>query len=123
MLDRCRQCQISLNIKKCIFSAPFGIFLGHVVCKQGLLVDPAKIVVIVNLAPLKLVHQMKSTLGHTRYYRNLIIRGYAQITTPMENFLMKDTMYQCNDECHQSLDILKEKMVTASILVFPDWDK
>jgi hypothetical protein len=43
MLDRCRQCQISLNIKKCIFSTPFGILLGHVVCKQGLLVDPIKL--------------------------------------------------------------------------------
>jgi hypothetical protein len=38
MLDRCRQCQSSLNLKKCIFCAPFGILLGHVVCKQGLLV-------------------------------------------------------------------------------------
>jgi hypothetical protein len=55
MLDRCRQCHISLNIKKCIFNAPFGILLGHVVCKQGLLVDPAKIVVIVNLPPPKSV--------------------------------------------------------------------
>jgi hypothetical protein len=25
MLDRCRQCHISLNIKKCIFNPPFGI--------------------------------------------------------------------------------------------------
>jgi hypothetical protein len=33
MLERCRQCHISLNIKKCIFSTPFGILLGHVVCK------------------------------------------------------------------------------------------
>jgi hypothetical protein len=48
MLDRCRQCQISLNLKKCIFFAPFGILLGHVVCKQGLLVDPTKIIVIVG---------------------------------------------------------------------------
>jgi hypothetical protein len=55
MLDRCKQCQISLNIKKCIFSAPFWILLGHVVCKQGLLVDPAKIVFIVNLPPPKSV--------------------------------------------------------------------
>jgi hypothetical protein len=51
MLDRCRQYHISLNLKKCIFCAPFGILLGHVVCKQGLLVDPAKIVVIVNFPP------------------------------------------------------------------------
>jgi hypothetical protein len=30
MLDRCRKCQISLNLKKCISSPPFGILLGHV---------------------------------------------------------------------------------------------
>jgi hypothetical protein len=56
ILDRCRQCHFSLNIKKCIFSAPFGIWLGNVVCKQGLLVNHAKIVFIVNLPPPKLVH-------------------------------------------------------------------
>jgi hypothetical protein len=33
MLDRCRQCQILLNLKKCIFCTLFGIFLGYVVCK------------------------------------------------------------------------------------------
>jgi hypothetical protein len=53
MLERCRQCHISLNIRKFIFSTPFGILLGHIVCKQGLIVDLAKIVVIVNLPPPK----------------------------------------------------------------------
>jgi hypothetical protein len=33
MLERCRKCQISLNIKKFIFGTPFGILLGHIVCK------------------------------------------------------------------------------------------
>jgi hypothetical protein len=99
MLDMCRQCQISLNINKCIFNAPFGIFLGHVVCKQGLLVDPAKIVVIVNLPPLDSVWQLKSTLGHTGYYKKFI-RGYTQITALMEKLLKKDIKYQWNDECH-----------------------
>ena len=55
MLNKCRQHQISLNLKKCIFCAPFGILLGHVVCKQGLMMDPAKIAIIVNLPPLKSV--------------------------------------------------------------------
>jgi len=43
MFDQCRQCQIALNLKKCILCSSFGIFLGHVVCKQGLIMDPAKI--------------------------------------------------------------------------------
>ena len=32
MLEQCRQFQISLNLKKCIFCAPFCILLSHVVC-------------------------------------------------------------------------------------------
>ena len=49
MLEICQQHHISLNSKKCIFCAPFGILLGHIVCKQGLLVDPVKITLILSL--------------------------------------------------------------------------
>jgi len=31
MLDTCRRYQITLNLKKCMFSIPFGNLLGHVV--------------------------------------------------------------------------------------------
>jgi hypothetical protein len=51
MLDKCRQSQIALNLKKCIFFSPFRVMLGHIVCKQGLLVDPSKIAIIVDLPP------------------------------------------------------------------------
>jgi hypothetical protein len=86
------------------------------------LVDPTKVVVIVNLPPPKSVRQLKNRLGNTNYYRKFI-RGYVQIIVPMEKLLKKDIKYQWNEECQQSLDILKEKMVTAPILVFPDWLK
>ena len=62
---------------------PIGILLGHIVCKQGLLVDPTKIIVIVNLPAPKIVCQLREMLGHTGYYRKFI-KGYVQITTPME---------------------------------------
>jgi len=121
ILERSKQLQISLNIKKCIFGTPFGILLGHIVWKQGLLVDLAKITVIVNLPTPKTVHQQRETLGHTGYYRKFI-KGYAQTTTLMEKLLIKDTNYQWNDECQHGLDTLKEMMVTAPILVFPYWE-
>ena len=92
MLERCKKCKISLNIKKCIFETPFRILLGHIVCKKGLLVDHAKIAVFVNLPPPNLVCQLRETLGHTSYYRKFI-KGYAQITTPMEKLLKKDIRF------------------------------
>jgi hypothetical protein len=74
MLDKCMQCQISLNLKKCIFFSPFGVLLGHIVCKHGLLVDPSKIVIIVDLPPPTSVRQMCTALGHNGYYRKFIKR-------------------------------------------------
>lgn len=53
MLDTCRKYQISLNLKKCNFCVPYGILLGHVICKKGMMVDPTKTIFIINLDPLK----------------------------------------------------------------------
>ena len=122
MLNTCLKYQISLNLKKCIFCIPYGILLGHVICKQGLMVDPAKIAVIINLEPPKNVKQLHATLGHTGYYRKSI-KAYVQITASMEKLLKKDVTFCWDDDFQKSSDVLQEKMVTAPILVFPDWKK
>ena len=69
MLERCRKQQISLNLKNCIFCAPFGIFLGHIVCKEDMLFDYANIMVIVDFLAPKRVKQLRATLGHIGYQR------------------------------------------------------
>jgi len=84
------------------------------------MVDLMRIAVIINLEVPRSVKQLRTTLGHTGYYREFI-KSYAQITTPMEKLLKKDAMFCWNDECQKSLDVLKEK--TSPILVFPDWKK
>ena len=76
MLERCHYYQIDLNLRKCIFCAPFGDLLGHMVCHDGILVDPAKIAIILDLPPPTKVKQLRETLGHTGYYRKFI-KGYA----------------------------------------------
>jgi hypothetical protein len=73
MLDKYRQCQIDLNMKKCIFFSPFGVLLGHIVCKKGLLVDPSKITIIVDLLPPTIVKQLCTALGHIGYYMKFIM--------------------------------------------------
>jgi hypothetical protein len=41
----------------------------------------------------------------------------------MEKILKKDCQFSWTEECQQSFDTLKQKMVTAPILVFRDWSK
>ena len=56
------------------------------------------------------------------YYRKFI-QGYALITTPLEKFLKKDVSFFWDDECQKSFELFKEKMVSALILIFLDWEK
>ena len=64
MLECCRKIQLSLNIKKCIFATPIVILLEHVVCKEGIKVDLAKIKVIIDLKPPTNPKQIIIFLGH-----------------------------------------------------------
>ena len=52
-----------------------------------------KVAIILDLPPPTSVTQLISVLGHTGYYRKFI-RGYAEITTPMEKLLKKDAKFQ-----------------------------
>ena len=72
MSNRCRQFHISLNLKKCIFCTPFRVLLGHIVCCDGVLVDPIKIVVTPNLPVPTNFYILQSTLGDMGYYCGLI---------------------------------------------------
>ena len=119
MLERCWQHHIALKSKKCIFCTPFGMLLGHIVCKQGFLVDSANIVLILSLPPPRNVKQLRAMLGHIGYYHKFIY-GYATIRAPMDRFLKKDVIFVWSQECQESFDTLKAKMASAPILVFPD---
>ena len=101
MLEWCRQHQIALNSKKCIFCAPFGILLGHIVCKEGLLVDPMKIALILSLPLSTNVNMLCATMGHMGYYHKFI-RGYTTINAPLEKLLKKDIAFEWTPECQGS---------------------
>ena len=69
------------------------MLLGHIVCHDDILVDPVKVVIILDLQLATSITQLRSLLGHTGYYRKFI-RGYAEITAPIEKLLKKDAKFQ-----------------------------
>ena len=68
---------------------PYRILLGHIVCKEGIKVDFAKIKIILNLKPPMNPKQVRVLLGHTGYYRKFI-RYYSDMTYPLEELLRED---------------------------------
>ena len=52
------------KFEKVYFCAPFGALLGHVVYGDGILVDPTKIAIILDLPAPTIVKELRATLGH-----------------------------------------------------------
>jgi hypothetical protein len=91
MLEICRHIHLSLNIKKCIFSTPMGILLGHIVCKDIIKIDMSKIKVILNLKLLINQKQIKMFLRNIGYYRKFI-QHYSNITFSIDELLKKEVL-------------------------------
>ena len=65
------------------------ILLGHIVCKEGIKVDFAKIKIILDLKPPVNPKQVRILLGHIGYYRKFI-RHYSDMTYLLEELLKEN---------------------------------
>jgi len=63
VLERCEETNLVLNFEKCHFMVDQGIVLGHVISKNGISVDPAKIYIISQLPYPSSVKEVRSFLG------------------------------------------------------------
>ena len=97
-----------------------GIVLGHRISVRGIEVDKAKIQVIEKLPPLTLVKGIRSFLGHARFYRRFI-KDFSKITKPLCSLLVKDTKFEFSEECLNSFNTPKEKLISALVIVVLNW--
>ncbi|GKA28743.1 reverse transcriptase domain-containing protein [Tanacetum coccineum] len=98
-----------------------GIVLGHKISKSGIEVDRANIDVITKLPYPTNLKGVKSFLGHAGFYQRFI-KDFSKIARPMTQLLMKDAKFIFSNECMQALNILKNKLTYAPIIVAPDWN-
>ena len=92
-----------------------GIVLGHVISKKGIEVDKAKIDLIENLSPYKLVKKVHSFLGHASFYRRFI-KNFSQITHLLMNLLAKEVKFEFTPEFFESFEHLKKELTSAPIM-------
>ncbi|XP_073318147.1 uncharacterized protein [Primulina huaijiensis] len=121
VLMRCEQTNLVLNWEKCHFMVQEGIVLEHKISEHGIEVDKAKVEVIKNLPPPTSIKRVRSFLGHTDFHLHFI-NDFSKIVKPLYSLLMKDVLFDFNSNCLQAYEDLKERLVTAPVLVAPDWD-
>ncbi|XP_070013347.1 uncharacterized protein [Nicotiana sylvestris] len=108
--------------EKCHFMVQEGIVLGHRESIKGIEVDRAKVDVIAKLPPPTSVKAIRSFLGHADFYQRCI-RDFSKIDNPLCKLLEKYHPFLFFDDCRIVFEELKKWLVTAPIIVSPDWEK
>eukprot|EP00731_Ephydatia_muelleri_P029955 Em0021g478a len=64
----------------------------------------------------------KAFLGLASYYRRFI-HNFAQITAPLNRLLEKGKRWQWTEQCSQAFTLLKTKLTSAPLLVYPNFEE
>ena len=94
------------------------MFLGHVLSKDGIIVDPNKIEAVVNWDRPTNVSEVRSFLGLIGYYRRFV-EGFSCIAAPLTQLTRKNVKFKWKEECEKSFQELKQRLVTAPVLTIP----
>lgn len=124
VLEVLRKEQLYAKLSKCDFNKIEVPFLGHIVGRNGIRVNPKKIETVANWPIPEDVTQLRQFLGLTNYFRKFI-RGYSTLTAPLHDLTHKGTDFRTSwKDSHTDLfNQLKETLTTSPVLALPDFDK
>ncbi|PNF20391.1 hypothetical protein B7P43_G09709 [Cryptotermes secundus] len=84
--------------------------------------DPRKTEAVRNFPEPKTVKELKGFLGLSSYYRRFI-HNYSRVAKPLYELLKKDAVYDWKEPQQNAFQTLKELLVTAPILQYPDFSR
>ncbi|XP_058219425.1 uncharacterized protein LOC131329998 [Rhododendron vialii] len=119
VLELLREHRLYAKLSKCKFWLSKVKFLGHVVSKDGVSVDPGKIESVMNWQRQKSVFEIRSFLGLAGYYRRFVL-DFSRLTAPMTKLIHKGICFVWNDACEKAFEELKKRLTTTPILVVPE---
>ncbi|KAI3443800.1 hypothetical protein Pfo_000465 [Paulownia fortunei] len=118
VLQVLKEKQLYAKFKKCEFWLEQVVFLGHVVSKDGISVDPSKVEAVIKWPTPTNVSEVRSFLGLAGYYRRFV-QGFSKIATPMTMLTRKNVKFLWTNACERSFEELKQKLTTAPVLTIP----
>ncbi|ETN83732.1 integrase core domain protein [Necator americanus] len=97
-------------------------FLGHVVDKEGVRMDPDKVNNIHQYPRPNNLPELRTFLGMTGYYRKFILR-YAQTAKPLYELTSTKVKFEWNSQHERAFITLKELLTHAPVLAQPNIEK
>jgi hypothetical protein len=121
-LQKLREHRLYAKLSKCESWIKKVAFLGQVISKGGISVDPSKVQDVLSWNAPTSVGDIQSFLRLARYYRRFI-EGFSKISKPMTELLEKDKKFEWTSTCEASFQAMMKQLTTAPILVMPNMEK
>ena len=123
VLRKLKEHKLYVSPGKCEFMKEEIEFLGFIVTRKGLKVNPAKVKVIKEWPRPSTLRDLRAFLGLVQYFRRFI-KGFSRIAAPLTNLTKKNVgLRSWDDECSKSFKFLKDSLTNAPLLRSPDWSK
>ena len=122
VFQRLAEANLVINLQKSHFFKSSVKFLGHTLDKSGIRPNDEKVEDVRNFPIPTTVRKVKSFLGLSGFYRQYI-EGYGKIAEPLTRLLKKDAKFKWDTPQQEAFDKLKERLTTAPVLTFPNFDK
>jgi hypothetical protein len=119
VLHKLREHKLYAKLSKCEFWLKQVGFLGHVISKGGISMDPSKVQDVLSWKAPTSVSDIQSFLKLVGYYRRFI-EGFLKISKLMTELLKKDMQFEWTPTCEASFQELKKQLMTLLVLVMPD---
>ena len=115
---RFRKAGLKMKVKKCLLFQRQVSFLGHIVGRDGVRCDPAKLEAVADWPHPTNVTEVKSFLGFATYYRRFIAH-FSTVASPLTNLTRKDVEFEWTSACERAFRRLKSSLLSAPILAYP----
>lgn len=122
VLQKLRAAGLYANPTKCEFLVEETKFLGLIVGREGIRMDPAKIETVKNWSTPTCLTDVQAFTGFGNFYRRFI-RDFSKLTAPLNRLTQKDVPFVWDETCEKAFLKLKEAFTSAPILRPFDWTK
>ena len=122
VLQRMKDLDLHVKLKKCKFGVEEVEFLGLVLRPGELAMNPKKLDGIRDWPTPEKLKDVRSFLGFANYYRKFIA-NYSDIVQPLVELTRKDQPWIWSQSQEQSFQTLKSAFLTQPVLRLPDHSK
>ena len=119
VFEKLHTAKLSMKFSKWHFFTKEIQYLGHILSTKGIQPLLSKTQAIQNMHPPKIPKQVHASLGLVGYYRKFI-KNFAKIAKPLTLLTHQQVKFDWTPAHHDAFLTLKESIIQAPILQYPN---